>query len=67
MLNSHLFWLNSHPARLNQVLDTPDVQVQNPWSWSRNAAGCEFNQKRCEFKIFQKHCSFFGIQIHDIG
>ncbi len=30
MLNSHLFWLNSHPACLNQVLDTPDVQVQEP-------------------------------------
>jgi hypothetical protein len=22
--------LNSHPAHLNQVLDTPDVQVQKP-------------------------------------
>ncbi len=30
MLNSHLFWLKSHPAHLNQVLDTPDVQVQEP-------------------------------------
>jgi hypothetical protein len=27
ILNSHLFWLNSHPAHLNQVLDMPDVQV----------------------------------------
>ncbi len=25
-------------TRLNQVLDTPDVQVQEPRSWSRNAA-----------------------------
>jgi hypothetical protein len=30
MLNSHLFWLNSHHARLNQVLDKHDVQVQKP-------------------------------------
>jgi hypothetical protein len=30
MLNSHLFWLNSHPAHLNQVLDTPVVQFQEP-------------------------------------
>ncbi len=30
ILNSHLFWLNSHPAHLNQVLDMPDVQVQEP-------------------------------------
>jgi hypothetical protein len=29
-LNSHLFWLNSHHACLNQVLDMPDVQVQEP-------------------------------------
>jgi hypothetical protein len=28
--NLHLFWLNSHPARLNQVLDTLDVQDQEP-------------------------------------
>jgi hypothetical protein len=30
ILNSHLFWLNSHLARLNQVMNTPDVQVQEP-------------------------------------
>jgi hypothetical protein len=30
IFNSHLFWLDSHPARLNQVLDMPDVQVQEP-------------------------------------
>jgi hypothetical protein len=28
-------------------------KFKSPWSWSRNAAGCEFNQKRCEFKISQ--------------
>ncbi len=50
--------LNSHPAHLNQVLDTPDVQVQEPWSWSRNAAGCEFNQKRCEFNFFLNLVTF---------
>jgi hypothetical protein len=43
--NSHLFWLNSHPGRACLVLRA-----------CRSAAfldqGCEFNQKRCEFKIF---------------
>jgi hypothetical protein len=53
LLNSHLFGLNSHPFFA---------------SWSRNAAnlqalrtrqarpGCEFNQKRCEFKNFLYLC-----------
>jgi len=50
ILNSHLFWLNSHPGRACLVLRA-----------CRSAAfldhdvkkGCEFNQKRCELKNFQ--------------
>ncbi len=39
IFNSHLFWLNSHPA----------------------AGVCEFNQKRCELKIF---LLFFELMWH---
>ncbi len=56
IFNSHLFWLNSHPSRACLVLRA-----------CRSAAfldhdakkGCEFNQKRCEFKIFL----FFIVEI----
>jgi len=105
ILNSHLFWLNSHPffvcpiiCKLNlSVCPTPLMFI-----WLRNLfnnffpkyiiillitfhldirgggvdtlkfdlhiigrgkKGCEFNQKRCEFKIFLFFFSFYDVII----
>jgi hypothetical protein len=57
IFNSHLFWLNSHPARLNQVLDTPDVQVQEPLVVVKKRGRVR------EFKIslFIRACWFFFV------
>ncbi len=49
ILNSHLFWLNSNPGRACLVLRA----CRSAAFLDHNAKkGCEFNQKRCEFKIF---------------
>ncbi len=48
--NSHLFWLNSHPGRACLVLRTCRSATFLDHDVKK---GCEFNQKRCEFKIFQ--------------
>ncbi len=50
-INSHLFWLNSHPFFVSWSRNTADLQALK----TRQAQPAfEFNQKGCEFKIFQK-------------
>jgi len=48
-LNSHLFWLNSHPGHACLVLRACRSAVFLDHDAKK---GCEFNQKRCEFKKF---------------
>jgi len=73
ILNSHLFWLNSHPFFARPIIcrlyninfkyiinnfsskhqgGGADTLKFNLHIIGRAKKGCEFNQKRCEFKIF---------------
>jgi len=49
ILNSHLFWLNSHPGRACLVLRACRFAAFLDHDAKK---GCEFNPKRCEFKSF---------------
>jgi len=46
-LNSHLFWLNSHPGCACLVL-----RACRSVAFLDHDFACEFNQKRCELKKF---------------
>jgi len=47
--NSHLFWLNSHRFFASWSRNAADLQALRT---KQARPGCEFNQKRCELKIF---------------